>query len=233
MTNSKIEQFKKSISHLANCWQSLASKLEIETNVSLESRHRMVACAHDIIAFSNLFNNSYLKKEEEARKTFQETKDMNIEQLSTHWAQNSNNSIALMHQLSSAYKAMYFFIRALQDACCAIYFELTGNQGSTKSGMNRTKLNNGKKVREEITKYVPNYNTWFKSFTDTRNRIKEGVSQGCGYSEKDGLEINLHIIRKNESSATIDIKEKIKIEDITYAIEISSQLFKYLEICST
>ncbi len=139
MVDQQITEFDKSILDLADNWRSLLTKLET-TKVRLTYKHRMTSCAQDITGFADLFKMVYINKAKEAKESLALNSKMDIHELEKWWGENSDNSMKLSAQLAASYKAMFFFIRALQDSCCAVLIELSGNNAGAYTSMNKNCL---------------------------------------------------------------------------------------------
>lgn len=229
MTDPKIREFDNSIKDLADARRSLLTKLET-TKVRLTYKHRMTSSAQDIVGFANIFKSAYLNKAKEAKESLELNANMDVHQLEKWWKENSENSMALSAELATCYKAMYFFIRALQDCCCAVLMELSGDKAGSYSSMNKNCLKKiNSQIHKDIKKNIPAYFDWFQKQKETRNRIKEGVSYGTSFSNKDGLIINLHKIQFEDKPPTLDIEERLRIQEINDSINMSCQLMKFIE----
>lgn len=57
--SASLNELNHAVKRLREAWRRLASSLEIRSNVGLYQRHRVVACAQDIIAFASIFSEAF------------------------------------------------------------------------------------------------------------------------------------------------------------------------------
>lgn len=190
----------------------------------------MIACSQDIISFSKIYVETYEKTEQDNREAFKRTEGITLEERKEDWGINASNTIALMQQLGAAYKALFFFIRSLQDSSCALLIELEGNKSGRYTSMNQNCYKRpDSSIHKLISKAIPNYFDWFSWQKHTRDKMKEGISQGSSFSEQEGLAINFHVVRENGGEPNVEIEEKVRIRDLTDSIKISNELLQLIE----
>lgn len=220
-------QLEKSIEKLKVSWRELATTLEFKTKVSVNQRHRMVAHSLDIINFSGIFIETHNQWLSIVKSEIQRTAEMSHEEWSEDWKHHFKENMNAMDRNAVAYKAIYFFIRALQDAVYSVLLELCGNESKKYLHMSRCLNEKRDSVNQILKKGFPNYFKWFDEFRTKRNKIKNGITYGGGYDSDRNLSINMNIVEEWKTPPEIGIDFVLDIDDIIEAVEISVSLLDF------
>jgi hypothetical protein len=80
---------------------------------------------------------------------------------------------AASSRLAAAYKAMFFFVRAYQDASYRVLLQLLGDRNEGVS-MSQAAKNPNNPVAEHLAKELPSYMPWFVAWRKLRDSVKAG-----------------------------------------------------------
>lgn len=220
-------QLEESIEKLKVSWRELSTTLELKTKVSVTQRHRMVAHSLDIINFSGIFIETHSQWLSLVESEIKRTAGMSHEEWSKDSQYRIIEDMKIMDRNAVSYKAMYYFIRALQDAVYGVLLELGGKKSKKYLNMSRCSTDKKDSVNQILSKEFPNYFKWFDEFRTQRNKIKEGITYGGGYDSDRRLSLNMHIVREEETPPYIDIDFVLDIDDIIKAVEMSVSLLDF------
>jgi hypothetical protein len=127
-------------------------------------------------------------------------------------------------RFSTAIKAFYFFVRALQDACYCVLIEAHHEKGGPGSTMTVGMKHNvyGAIVREQL----PQYAEWFERLRGIRNLMKNGVTTGGAY-ETDGRRLaRVSIWRMNDNPRQQEQHCQLSLIDVEEAVRNSADLLE-------
>ena len=147
----------------------------------------------------------------------------------------SPEAIPSINRLAVTYKALHFFLRALQDLAYAILLELLDQRSSYHTSMARcfvpakNNRHSNNPVRSLIAAHVPEYERWFKRFRDQRNEFKLG--RGHGLSTNRGRIFVSISLQQGRTSHTVAL---LGISDVIEGLEMSTALFTLMkQLCQT
>jgi hypothetical protein len=126
------------------------------------------------------------------------------------------------------FKALYFFIRAHQDALCGLTMlllhPLTANPGQYRMGEH---LKRDGPVTRFIRQSAPGYEEWFPRWRDARNEVKKGVNFST-YGSWNELGIRFSTFIPEGGGIKIDCSRGGGLSDIVEALDMSSRLHSAL-----
>lgn len=133
-----------------------------------------------------------------------------------------------LDRLRVAYKSMYFFVRAFQDAMYRLIWETaTGQRSGRDSPMTKASGNPNNEVRKLIDASLPDYFDWFFKWRDERNEIKRGVGFAfAGPSEDLGVTFN-RVITSGDLIVDCSGAATVRIGDVTMALTKSAELITF------
>ncbi|MFC2028082.1 hypothetical protein ACFLU3_05295 [Chloroflexota bacterium] len=138
---------------------------------------------------------------------------------------SENNIAKFPHQnnpdqrLKIVYKAMFYFVRAYQDAIYGIILEFNGKKAGSYSSMHKKLTKQTSPVYITIMDKFPEYREWFYRWRDKRDRIKLGVGLSMAGP---GADVGITFERVSEKGGIIvDCQDNIRLSDVTEAIRMS------------
>jgi hypothetical protein len=190
----------------------------LSKKLSVELEGAGAQSLEDWFALSEKFNREHAderRAELEARMAF--------------WRKNSTQHMLHGHRFASSVKALFFFFRALQDACYAVLLEASGQKAGAYSSLNDalTEKKGKKPLKAELEKELPGYVEWFSEFGELRNRMKLGVTTGQGTSSPGPPLVHVAIHKVIESPPQSDIYRQITWVDIEEALRQSTRIVEH------
>lgn len=214
--------------------QDTGRLLEKHTSVSLRSRHRLIASSQDLCSFSPVLLNAIGPCLNQFREQQQQLHQLQICQRLGLVTLPFESDDTPIKAFSSAYKAMFFFIRGLQDALYGIMLEVSGRKVGAYSSMNDCMKNPSSPIFQRLTKELPGYAEWFEKMREQRDKIKWGVSHAPGWeygANHQELFLNLYVVRESKESKSLDIDERVTLSDVTRAIKETNRLLDLIQVC--
>lgn len=92
------------------------------------------------------------------------------------FGQRTNVGAAASGRLAATYKAIFFFVRAYQDATYRVLLQLLGERSGVGVSMARAADNDRNPVARLLAQETPTYLPWFSSWKSLRDSIKDGRS---------------------------------------------------------
>jgi hypothetical protein len=130
------------------------------------------------------------------------------------------------NQFGAALKALFFFVRALQDSCYAAYLLSTGVY-NPRAALHGKNLVPGKPLRDALEAGVSGYVPWFENFRRLRNDMKEGVQVGFGTHSLAPATLQLIVHEARDNPPESNQKEAVTIQDADRAISHSTRFLKF------
>jgi hypothetical protein len=127
---------------------------------------------------------------------------------------------------ASAFKALFVFIRALQDASYAVLLEAQGQRAGNYSSMNKGLKS--RSVQENLAAELPGYEQWFVEFRRVRDKMKLGIQTGTTYSRPGPKEVTLSLHRVIEKPPQTVIDGRVGVAELDRALDESTRLLKFL-----
>jgi hypothetical protein len=137
------------------------------------------------------------------------------------------------YRLRIAFKALYFFLRALQDMLFRVtFFTLErsfpgrGDRGTMKWAVAHPES----PVGRHLAQHVPEYGEWFTRWREQRNRIKQGVNFDMFAMDDIGIRFSS---MSNEGALTTDISNlnRVGLRDAAQALTIGARLMESVAVC--
>ena len=195
-------------------WGALNEALDRRVRVSVQMR--ITACVFDALGFVTLL------RDLEAAEIARSEKLVNAVR---YWEWDKQKSF----QFAAALKAMYYFLRALQDSVYVALVEATsGSPAKARLSMQRaTKANDS--VKPLIEQALPEYFAWFADFRNIRNRMKLGASTAfvfrgtvAGSTETRVILQNVDDVRRHVTSG-----RELSLDDVASGLMQSSRLMQF------
>jgi hypothetical protein len=123
-------------------------------------------------------------------------------------------------QFPTAFKSVFIFVRAYQDAVCGFLFELRGQRAGRYTSMANA-LKEGKPTRTFLDEKLPDYREWFSLWKTRRDKIKGGGSFGLAFDAEDTLSL---IFLYPESDGMTTEEQHIGLPDVIKGLEMSADL---------
>jgi hypothetical protein len=124
-------------------------------------------------------------------------------------------------QFITAFKSVFFFVRAYQDAVAGVVFVLlNGAQGGVIKSMSEA-LKPGKAIGTLLDEKLPGYRNWFERWRQDRDKIKYGADFSLSYDADDNL--TLSFLYAQEKGTHIDT-DSIGLSNIVEGLEMSTHL---------
>jgi hypothetical protein len=124
-------------------------------------------------------------------------------------------------QFITAFKSVFFFVRAYQDAVAGVFFVLLhGAQGGVIKSMSDA-LKPGKPIGKLLDEKLPGYRNWFEQWREDRGKIKNGADFELRYDADDNL--TLSFLYAQEKGTKVDA-DTIGLSNIVEGLEMSTRL---------
>jgi hypothetical protein len=197
---------------LERAWDAVNQALDRRVRVSIQMR--VTACVFDALSFMTLL------RELEAGEVARFEKDAPG---ATAWESQ------LSFQFAAAFKAMYYFVRALQDAAYAALLEASGRRAGAYSSMQDCVKKTANPIRSLIEQALPNYFAWFTAFRDVRNDMKLGASTAFhfrgGASSK---EMRVILQKVDDAKRYVSHGRELSLVDMEECLMHSAQLLQFV-----
>lgn len=197
---------------LQRSWETLNRALDRRVPVSVQMR--VTACVQDTLSFVPLLRDL---EAAEARRNAPTTTPADYE-----WDSQ------LSFQFAAAFKATYYFLRALQDAVYAALLEASGQRAGTYSSMNDCAKKRNNPIHALVAEALPEYFDWFVDLRRVRNDMKFGISTAFGFSGHPGS-AQVRIIRQNinDVERRVSSGRELSVGDIDRCLAHSAQLLQF------
>jgi hypothetical protein len=121
----------------------------------------------------------------------------------------------------TAFKSVFFFVRAYQDAVCALLFVLSGKRAGRYTSMAKA-LEKGKPVRQLLDDELAGYGDWFYRWRDDRDKIKRGARFILFFDGDDNLSISFTYPVEMGGMETEE--ERIGLPRVIEGVQMSTRL---------
>ncbi len=130
-------------------------------------------------------------------------------------------------QFAAALKAMYYFVRALNDAVYAALLEAKGHRARAYSSMHACATKAGNPIRPLIEQALPDYFEWFADFRDIRNHMKLGALTAFGFRGPVGS-TQMRVILQNVDDAKryVSSGRELSLVDVSRCLTQSARLLQ-------
>lgn len=193
-----MKEFEGIIKELDEKWRQAGMELAHVSKVSSTSRYKFGNLLHDIICFSYVFKREYLELVD-----CMLSQEMNIGSGIFARERDEREMRAVI-----AFKTMYFYIRAFQDAMYNILLELSGQASGNKGTMSNIVNSNGElKIKNPVARVIndsiPEYIEWFVVMKKQRDLVKTGINFAIiGPGHDPGISFVFHNSTENSLSVT-------------------------------
>ena len=196
---------------LEQSWDALNQALDRRVRVSVQMR--VTACVRDALSFTTLL------RELEAGEVGRSEEQMaGVAEWDSH----------LSFQFAAAVKAMYYFVRALQDAVYAALLEATGHRAGTYSSMQDCAKKATNPIRPLIERALPGYFAWFTDFRDIRNDMKLGVSTAFEFRGGAGSkQVRVILQDVDDAKRYVSFGRELSLVDMEICLTHSAQLLQF------
>ena len=195
---------------LDKAWSALNAILDRRVRVSVQMR--VTACVHDALTFMMLLRE--LEAAEAGR----------LEKLGV--GRNEWKS-EFSFQYAAALKAMYYFVRSLQDAIYAALLEATGHRAGSYTSMHDCAKKDTNPIRLLVEQALPDYFAWFAGFRDIRNDMKLGASTSFGF-RSDGLRrVRVTLQNIDDAKRYVSHGRELSLADVEVCLRHSAQLLQF------
>jgi len=195
---------------LERAWASLNSALDHRVRVSVQMR--VTACVFDALSFITVL------REMEAREL----------QQSGGLVRGARWDSRLSFQFAASLKAMYYFIRALQDAVYAALLEGLGNPAGAHASMQTCLKKPSNPVRILIHEALPSYFDWFADFRSIRNRMKVGLSTAFSVrGDQDQRQARLLLQEIDDAKRHVTTGQELGVLDVDKCLKQSAELLQF------
>jgi hypothetical protein len=128
-------------------------------------------------------------------------------------------------QFAAALKAMYYFVRALNDAVYTALLEAKGYRAGAYSSMHACATKAGNPIRPLIEQALPDYFEWFADFRDIRNHMKLGAWTAFGFRGSVGS-TQMRVILQNVDDAKryVSSERESSLVDVSRCLTQSASL---------
>jgi hypothetical protein len=213
---------------LDGAWDSLNQVLDGRVRVSLQLR--LTSCVSDILSFVTL-----LRELEAAEIHRSEVLDEQLAEWQTsdhrrpprhHWESHFS------FQFAAALKAVFYFVRALQDATYAALLEAGGNRPGAYSSMQGCAKNVANPLRPLIDNALPEYFAWFADLRTLRNEMKLGASTSFEFRGAAGareMYVVLQVV--NDARRHVSSGRKLSLADVEKSLSHSAHLLEWAAAC--
>ena len=218
------EKLKEAIGQLKKTIETLQGSLSNRTSFNNLQRHKVTSSGYDIVYFSSIFMDVHKKAERSwsnDEKLMNELGPLEFSKIRIETRRSYQN------ELGTVYKAIFYFIRAYQDALYGTIRELDGEPAGKYTTIQECLSKKGKQYRDKIDKAIPRYFDWFISWREKRNKIKSGISCSLG-KQSDQLGIMLNDVDGEKNAIRSDMKSLVTLEDVIEAVKMSYELAKYV-----
>ena len=196
---------------LERAWDALNQALDRRVRVSVQMR--VTACVRDALSFMTLL------RELEAGEVGRSEKQMAVVEWDSH----------LSFQFAAAVKAMYYFVRALQDAAYAALLEATGRHAGAYSSMQDCAKKAANPIRPLIERALPDYFAWFAEFRDIRNDMKLGASTAFGFRGGAGSKrVRIILQDVDDAKRYVSNGRELSLVDTDRCLTHSAQLLQFV-----
>ena len=174
---------------------------------------RVTACVRDALSFMTLL------RELEAGEVGRSEKQMAaVAEWDSH----------LSFQFAAAVKAMYYFVRALQDAVYAALLEATGQHAGAYSSMQDCAKKAANPIRPLIQRALPDYFAWFAEFRDIRNDMKLGASTAFGFRGGAAKQVRIILRDIDDAKRYVSNGRELSLVDTDRCLTHSAQLLQFV-----
>lgn len=231
-----IDSFDNEVERLRSAYLELDHYLSTTRIVSHRCRFRAAECASDILKFSTVFRDAHLiavgclsKSEQMLSRVIQISEKGVPFFAQSHLKAAIEVSAGAEDRLQVAYKALFYFFRAYQDALHNVILEIEGHTAGQHSSMTdaidwkKQCYENGKPVAEVLKSCFPEYLDWFCDWRKKRNDVKLGASFSiAGPAEDPG--IGFTMIDEKTGGVVVDCSKSVHISDVIEALKASVRL---------
>ncbi len=141
-----------------------------------------------------------------AKKSFEALASLESEEPSSQ-APQGDRTIDWLERYATQGKALFYFVRSLQDAVYRLLLEANGQQVSDNSRISKILVDKrgDNPMSKMLKQSVPEFLEWFKDFREKRNYIKRGTPIGAGASASRGhFSASIIFLKAKEDNVSVD-----------------------------
>ena len=205
---------------LERAWEALNHILD--RRVRLSTQMRVTACFHDVLSLVPLLlelEAGEVRRSEEQRMEFEEWQRSDKRTMKP-----PNWDSRMSFQFATVIKALYYFVRALQDAVYIALLEAGGHRAGAHSSMGDCVKALDNPVHQLIEKELPGYFGWFAEFRDIRNSMKLGVS--TYFTVRGGREAHITLQSIDDAERHVSFGRDVTLVDVRVCLTHSAQLLQ-------
>ena len=209
---------------LDRAWHTLNQGLDRRVRLSIQLR--LTSCVSDILTFVTV-----LRELEAAEIRRSEVLDAHL----AEWQASDRRRAPREHweshfsfQFAAALKALFYFVRSLQDATYAALLEAGGNHPGAYSSMQDCAKNAANPLRSLIDNALPGYFAWFADLRALRNQMKLGASTSFEFRGPVGarqMYVALQVV--DDSLRHVSSGRKLSISDVEKSLAHSAGLLEW------
>lgn len=205
-------------------WEALNNALDRRVPVSVQMR--VTACVADTLSFVTLVRN--LAAAEIGRSDVSDDRMEEWNRSDKRRAPRTEWDRHLSFQFAAAVKAMYYFIRALQDSIYAALLEATGHRAGAYSSMHDCAKNAANPIHALISEALPDYFAWFAELRAVRNKMKIGASTAFGYRGRRGAkDVRLTLQEVDDAKRHVSQGREVSLVDIERCLTQTETLLRW------
>jgi len=203
-----------------------AVNMALDHRVRLSTQMRVTACVQDILSFSTLLRS--LAAAEVRRAEVRDEEIAEWQRSDKRMAPRGEWDSRLSFQFAAAVKAIFYFVRALQDAAYAALLEASGSKAGPYSSMNDCAKKESNPIRPLIDQALPDYFAWFTELRDIRNQMKLGLSTAFGFRGSAGeMDVRIILQQPDDKARHVSSGRELTLSDIERCLTMSARLLQW------
>jgi len=223
MSDDVLTHFDQAVARLKQAYLDLDHCLSSTHVVSHRTRHQAGVGASDIVTFCiTIFKDAHA---DAVNRLTESSHILGAAIFNPQLIKKGLNvSSDACSKLIVSYKALFYFVRAYQDALYKVMLEIEG-QSPGYGSMATASQNPRNKVAEILNIYLPEYKQWFINWKKKRDDVKLGANFSISGPEEI-LGISFVTVNEDSGGIVIDCSESkaVRISDIVEAINFSAKL---------
>lgn len=133
-------------------------------------------------------------------------------------------SEAPQRRMITAFKSVYMFLRAYQDALCGFLVELDGGRAGKYTSMS-SPTKPGKPIRTLLDQELDGYVSWLQQWKEDRDRMKIGAMFAMHFDANN--EMSLSFSYTAGTTLTVE-RRQIRLSSVIEGLEMSERLTRFV-----